>query len=396
MLASESKRLLSAVLTERREAPDLSRVTSGDLDVVERIDFENGKIHTRRGATGKTSMILAYPGDLLISGINAAKGAVAICDVVTDRPIAATTHYSAYVVDQSQAYPRYLWWYLRSPQFASILRSKLPNGIKTELRSGRLLPLSVPLPDLPVQCRMATILDTAMDHVSRAKLLRVEVSGILNQLYRTTITKTFERLREAGHPLMTLAQVHPPERPISYGVLQRGSDVTDGVPLVRIGDFGRRYVRESGLVRVSNEIEGRYARTRLRGGELLIGVRGSVGRVAIAQAELAGANVSREVAVLECCDLVTSEYVRYAIIDSTSQQFLSREVRGVGQVGVSLRQLRRLAIPVPPRDSQEQVVAQLDAWEADVAELQEAQRRTQAELNALMPAIMDKAFCGEL
>jgi type I restriction enzyme S subunit len=396
MLASGKEKLLGSVLTERREAPDAALVVNGELDVVEKIDFENGRIHTRRGASGRTGMILAYPGDLLISGINAAKGAVAICDVTAGRPIAATTHYSAYAIDQSQAYPRYLWWYLRSPQFAAILRSKLPNGIKTELRSSRLFPLSIHLPELGVQRSLATILDTAMAYVSRAKLLRVEVADELTQLHKAAITKVFEGLREAGHPLMTLAQLHAPERPISYGVLQRGSDVLDGISLVRIGSFGRKYVRESGLVRVSPEIERRYARTRLKGGELLIGVRGSVGRVAIAQPGLAGANVSREVAVLECCDLVASEYVRYAILDSVAQQFLSREVRGVGQVGVSLRHLRRLAIPVPPREFQEQVATQLDAWDAHVAELQESQRRTQAELNALMPAVLEKAFRGEL
>ena len=55
-----------------------------------------------------------------------------------------------------------------------------------------------------------------------------------------------------------------------------------------------------------------------------------------------------------------------------------------------------MEIPVPPLAEQRRIVAELDALQAEVDALKRLQAETAAELDALLPAILDRAFKGEL
>lgn len=53
-------------------------------------------------------------------------------------------------------------------------------------------------------------------------------------------------------------------------------------------------------------------------------------------------------------------------------------------------------IPVPPLSEQRRIVSELEALQVDVDALKRLQAETAAELDALMPSILSKAFNGEL
>jgi type I restriction enzyme S subunit len=53
-------------------------------------------------------------------------------------------------------------------------------------------------------------------------------------------------------------------------------------------------------------------------------------------------------------------------------------------------------MPAPPLDEQRRIVAYLDGMQAQVDALKVLQSQTQAELDALLPSVLDKAFKGEL
>ena len=54
------------------------------------------------------------------------------------------------------------------------------------------------------------------------------------------------------------------------------------------------------------------------------------------------------------------------------------------------------SIPVYPLHEQHRIVAYLDGLQAQVDALKKLQAQTAAELDALLPAILDRAFKGEL
>ena len=55
-----------------------------------------------------------------------------------------------------------------------------------------------------------------------------------------------------------------------------------------------------------------------------------------------------------------------------------------------------IRMAVPPIPEQRRILKDLDALKRDVDELKEAQAETAAELDALLPSILDRAFKGEL
>ena len=103
---------LGEVLTERQETPSAEALVLGHVRIIEKISFDTGRIYLRSDGSTRTKMILVRPGDLVISGINAAKGAIAVYDPEAEDPIAATIHYGAYVPNPERADVNLLWWML--------------------------------------------------------------------------------------------------------------------------------------------------------------------------------------------------------------------------------------------------------------------------------------------
>lgn len=56
----------------------------------------------------------------------------------------------------------------------------------------------------------------------------------------------------------------------------------------------------------------------------------------------------------------------------------------------------KLKVPIAPLTEQRRIVAELDALQAQVDALKRQQAETAAELDALLPAILDRAFRGDL
>ena len=53
-------------------------------------------------------------------------------------------------------------------------------------------------------------------------------------------------------------------------------------------------------------------------------------------------------------------------------------------------------ISIPPLSEQKRIVAELEALQAEVDALKRLQAETAAELDAMLPAILDRAFKGDL
>lgn len=137
---------LGDVLRSRDEVPAIESVLSGDVPIVAKVRFADGGIELRASSDSRTDLILVRRGDLLVSGINALKGAVALHPKDAPSDVAATIHYGAYELDEARVLPRFMHEYLRSPAFRRRAVAQLPNGIKTELKAKRLLTVEIPLP----------------------------------------------------------------------------------------------------------------------------------------------------------------------------------------------------------------------------------------------------------
>ncbi len=157
-------RLLSDFLVERKERIKHAHANQLGLQRIKKIDF-SGNLHLDPATETKTDMIRIKQGDLVISGINAAKGAIAIYEGEED--VLATIHYSAYQFHSDRISIEFLKWFFKSSRFADLLNKQVPGGIKTEIKPKHILPLRVKFPTLSNQIKIANGLNRFLSHHSK-------------------------------------------------------------------------------------------------------------------------------------------------------------------------------------------------------------------------------------
>jgi type I restriction enzyme, S subunit len=187
-----------------------------------------------------------------------------------------------------------------------------------------------------------------------------------------------------------------PDRRIMYGIVLPGPNVEEGVPIVKGGDVSAERLRLDQVNRTTFEIEAGYVRSRLRGGDLVIAIRGSIGEVAVVPEELEGANLTQDAARVAYTRATHGRWLLYALKCAAVFAQLEAGALGATIKGINIRDLKRASIPVPPREEQERIAKFLD-WEtrridALVAKVREAIDR----LKELRTALISAAVTGKI
>jgi type I restriction enzyme S subunit len=115
---------------------------------------------------------------------------------------------------------------------------------------------------------------------------------------------------------------------------------------------------------ISNKLDQEFYRTKLRGGEVLLSIQGSVGRVAIVPVDLVGANVSRTLAMVRLIDPSLAPWLRRAMESPHVQQAIRAAVGGTTRDSYNLRDLRQLRIPVAPERARTEILRVIDLAES--------------------------------
>lgn len=100
-------------------------------------------------------------------------------------------------------------------------------------------------------------------------------------------------------------------------------------------------------------------------------------------------------AFLNLPDHISKEYLYYFFCSKT-QWFRDWVARGQGQPNLNTDMVKKMQFPYPPLPEQRRIVAYLDELQAKVDAMKRLRENAIAELDALLPSILDKAFKGEL
>ena len=160
--------------------------------------------------------------------------------------------------------------------------------------------------------------------------------------------------------LLKLEMLTALDKPISYGVLVPGENIEGGVPLVRIGDLTTSKNPPMPAKSISQTIADEYSRVLLEGGELLLGVVGSIGKVGKAPDSWRGAVIARAVARIATIPLVESHYLLLVLQSSLVQRYFRGETRTLAQPTLNVGLIRSTPIPLPPIQEQVRIVARVD------------------------------------
>ena len=160
---------------------------------------------------------------------------------------------------------------------------------------------------------------------------------------------------EAKWKIMPLKDIVHVDCPISYGIVQPGDDLEDGISIVRPVDMtSDLYIGKDGLKKTSKAISESYRRTILRGDEILLCVRGTTGLVNLAKSELAGCNVTRGITPLYFKDNINPRYVYCVLTSPKAQQYIADHTHGSTLKGINMEDVRNLPIPIPSLEVQNQ------------------------------------------
>jgi type I restriction enzyme S subunit len=177
-------------------------------------------------------------------------------------------------------------------------------------------------------------------------------------------------------------------RGISYGVVQPGQHVDDGVPIVRVTDIRHGRINQVDPLRVAPEIADKYRRTVLRGGELLLTLVGTVGETAVVPASLAGWNTARAVAVLPVLDEPGPRWVQYALQTGPAREYIQTRLNTTVQATLNLGDVTTLPIPLPPRGARRRILSILGTLDDKI----ELNRKMNATAESMARALFKSWF----
>jgi type I restriction enzyme S subunit len=278
----------------------------------------------------KDSVLVALAGQ----GKTRGKVAISKIELTTNQSIAAI------IAKQEICDPEFLYHNLSSryEELRSLSGGSGRAGLNLSILSG----IEISLPPLPEQKKIAEILSGIDRLISmlgkREHSLRNLLEGAIGEIFSIALGVGEER---------RLCDIVNPDRPITYGIVQTGEKLLEGIPCVRVADFDSGTLDPSTMIKTSHEISSQYERTILQRGDLMVALRGDIGRTEIASGVLAGANLTRGVALLSKSYGVNPQYLRYAMRSPSVRRQIKDGTNGSALQEIPLKNLREILIPLP-------------------------------------------------
>lgn len=247
-----------------------------------------------------------------------------------------------YILPKENVMPRYLYYILTSLDLAKYATgATIPHIYFKDYSKEKVF-----LPTIAQQLQIAATLDKASELITLRKKQLEELDVLAESVFYDMFGDPVKN--EKGWKKEPLENIVAKDCPLTYGIVQPGDDFFNGVPIVRPVDLTENLVKVKSLKLIDPQISAKFRRTLLKGGELLLSVRGTTGIVSLADKELNGCNVSRGITPiwfdndfkilfayrLFKCDEILNE-IRKFTYGATLKQ-------------INLSDLRKIEVPTPP------------------------------------------------
>jgi len=260
------------------------------------------------------------------------------------------------------------------------------------------------LPPIAEQKQIAAILASVDDAIKATRAvidqLQVVKKAMMADLLTRGLPKRHTRFKQMeigqvpeGWEVSTLEQVVDSTTTITYGIVQAGPHVENGIPYIRTGD-----VKPTGIVaieklgRTSPEIASKFERSSVRSGDLVLCIRASVGAVAMVTQELSGANLTQGTARIAPGPRVLGRFLLWVLRSEGVQGWINLQCKGSTFREITLGRLRQVPIPVPSIEEQSEIAGALDTIDQRIA----IEAASSASLFELKSALLSVLLTGEV
>ncbi len=296
----------------------------------------------------------------------------------------------------------YLEWYCKQAKVWEELknRSRGMGARRDSVSPTQFLSLAIPLPPLEEQQRIVARIEELAAKIEEARGLRREAVGEVEKIlteveFRMWTDESLEKAPCLDEITTFLSRGRQSEQGESKHYLIKTQHVQQG-----------NYVRSH--ITLAPEIATKVLPDAMvRPGDILIAcsAAGCLGRVARFMETDQVASVDTHVAIARANpQLILPEYLYAYLRGGQGQVQLRsrergdwmREKVGFRLTELNLADLKRVPVPLPSLSEQQRIVTYLNSLQSRVDALKQMQAKTSAELDALLPSILDKAFKGEL
>ena len=296
---------------------------------------------------------------------------------------------------------RWIHWLTKTKGFWAQCdeKSRGTSG-KNRIRPERFLEIEIPLPPLPEQQRIVAWIEELAVRIEEARGLRLQAVEEVDSSYTSALASVMES-HSASWQQQTVAEViltmdsgwsprceDYPATNSEWGVLKTTSVQWSSFNPDQNKALPTSYSPKPKLV--------------VEAGDVLVtraGPRKRVGVVAAARQAQPQLMISDKLIRLRPKQSkISPRFLELSLASPFSQEHLVRRKTGLAdaQVNISQAILRSTPVAYPPLPEQQHIVAYLDDLQVKVTSLKRLQAETAAELDALLPSVLDRAFKGKL
>ena len=156
-------------------------------------------------------------------------------------------------------------------------------------------------------------------------------------------------INDRGWQQITLLESLEAGRTVTYGIVQTGEEFENGTPVFRPIDIAGGHVpnREE-LKKTDPLISAQYKRTLLKGNELLVTVRGSIGETFQTTAEFKGCNVGRNIVPLVTdSNKVLQRFLQELFAQDAIKNWLKGITKGIALQGLNMGEFKEMPVIMP-------------------------------------------------
>jgi type I restriction enzyme S subunit len=292
---------------------------------------------------------------------------------------------------------RFLGYYFQVP---AVWQAVAGGSIGTNVRRRRLHPddfvaRSIPLPPLPEQQRIVATLDRLFATTSEAVGLRTRASkeaeavvpAYLNRLIGTP----------SSGPLREWCSLNELVDDVADGPHVTPAYVDSGVPFITVLNITTGRIQFGNHSCITEQDHRLYQRrARAERGDVLLTKDGTIGLPCFVDTDREFSFFVSVALIKPRRGRLLGEFLTWVLRAPALQDHMRAHSRGDMIRHLVLREIRALPIPVLDLEEQRQIVDHLDGLNARISDLRHLQSQSAAEIQALTPTLLDRAFRGEL
>jgi type I restriction enzyme S subunit len=286
-------------------------------------------------------------------------------------------------------------------------------GTQLNLNTDTVGGIQVALPPLPEQHQIAAFLDRECGKLDALQAKQERLIELLKEKRQALISHAVTRgldptaklkpsgvewLGEVpeGWRVTRLSFSVNPSTSITYGIVQAGPHVEDGIPYIRTGDMSGSSLPDREYPKTSHEIDRSYQRSKVFAGDIVMAIRATVGKALPLPDFLDGANLTQGTAKISPGKLSLRDFLLYSFAAGYCQAQFEIHAKGATFKEITLEMLRNLAIVLPPLAEQRAIVAHLDEKCGKIDQLKAKAERGIELLKERRSALISAVVTGKI